>query len=225
MLSQLGRPEDGTDPTLTNNLEFFVRLKPPDAWPAGVRDARRRRSTASNRGLAEIPGLEVNFSQPIRDNVNENISGQFGQIAVKIYGDDLHAAAGSRRAHQGGDRRGAGRRRPRHRQEQRDPAAPGRARSRRARPLRARHGGLPARPAGGARRAAGRRVLGRRSAPRHRAALSGRGARRRREDPQAAGRRAGRRHRSDRDAGARLGRAAAAPRSAARTATATSASA
>jgi cobalt-zinc-cadmium resistance protein CzcA len=42
-----------------------------------------------SRNLAEIPGLEANFSQPIRDNVNENISGQFGQIAVKIYGEDL----------------------------------------------------------------------------------------------------------------------------------------
>ena len=39
MLSQLGRPEDGTDPTLTNNLEFFVKLKPPDQWPRG--DAAR----------------------------------------------------------------------------------------------------------------------------------------------------------------------------------------
>ena len=89
ILSQLGRPEDGTDPTLTNNLEFFVRLKPPEAWPAGVRslaDVVDRLSSA----VAEIPGLEVNFSQPIRDNVNENISGQFGQIAVKLYGDDLH---------------------------------------------------------------------------------------------------------------------------------------
>ena len=39
--------------------------------------------------LQEIPGIEYNFSQPIRDNVAENISGQHGQIAVKIYGDDL----------------------------------------------------------------------------------------------------------------------------------------
>ena len=89
VLSQLGRPEDGTDPTLTNNLEFFVRLKPPARWPSGVStldDSVRRIQT----GLAEIPGIEVNFSQPIRDNVNENISGQFGQIALKIYGDDLN---------------------------------------------------------------------------------------------------------------------------------------
>jgi cobalt-zinc-cadmium resistance protein CzcA len=42
-----------------------------------------------NKNLKDIPGIEYNFSQPIRDNVAENISGQFGQIAVKIYGDDL----------------------------------------------------------------------------------------------------------------------------------------
>jgi cobalt-zinc-cadmium resistance protein CzcA len=87
-MSQLGRPEDGTDPTLPNNLEFFVRLKPPSDWPPDapeIFDVMARLDTA----LAEIPGIEVNFSQPIRDNVNENISGQFGQIALKIYGDDL----------------------------------------------------------------------------------------------------------------------------------------
>jgi heavy metal efflux system protein len=88
VMSQLGRPEDGTDPTLPNNLEFFVRLKSPDYWP---REAPTLDGIVArlNEGLAEIPGLEVNFSQPIRDNVNENISGQFGQIALKIYGDDL----------------------------------------------------------------------------------------------------------------------------------------
>jgi len=88
VLSQLGRPEDGTDATLTNNLEFFVKLKDPARWPTGVRgisDVIRRMEPA----MATIPGIEVNFSQPIRDNVNENISGQFGQVAVKVYGDDL----------------------------------------------------------------------------------------------------------------------------------------
>ena len=49
------------------------------------------------KNLKEIPGLEYNFSQPIRDNVAENISGQFGQIALKIYGDDLDEAAKLRR--------------------------------------------------------------------------------------------------------------------------------
>ena len=88
VLSQLGRPEDGTDPTLANNLEFFVRLKPLEQWPAGMKALGDVVADLSSR-LKEVPGMEVNFSQPIRDNVNENISGQFGQIAVKIYGDDL----------------------------------------------------------------------------------------------------------------------------------------
>jgi cobalt-zinc-cadmium resistance protein CzcA len=88
MQSQLGRPEDGTDPTLANNLEFFVRLKPPEQWPEHVYDLGDVIMRLNN-ALLEIPGIEVNFSQPIRDNVNENISGQFGQIALKIYGDDL----------------------------------------------------------------------------------------------------------------------------------------
>ncbi|MBC8131628.1 MAG: efflux RND transporter permease subunit, partial [Deltaproteobacteria bacterium] len=90
VVSQLGRPEDGTDATLTNNLEFFVKLKNPQHWPTGVRtisDVIRRMEPV----MATIPGIEVNFSQPIRDNVNENISGQFGQVAVKVYGDDLTA--------------------------------------------------------------------------------------------------------------------------------------
>ena len=51
--------------------------------------------------LKAIPGIEYNFCQPIRDNVNENISGQQGQIAVKIYGDDLEQAAQARRAGRG----------------------------------------------------------------------------------------------------------------------------
>jgi cobalt-zinc-cadmium resistance protein CzcA len=88
--SQLGRPEDGTDSTLTNNLEFFLRLKPQEQWPKEFRYLSQ--VVANLRAIAaEVPGLEVNFSQPIRDNVNENISGQFGQIAVKLYGDDLVA--------------------------------------------------------------------------------------------------------------------------------------
>lgn len=86
--SQLGRPEDGTDATLTNNLEFFVRLKQPDQWRADHATLPLIIAEMSEN-LATVPGLECNFSQPIRDNVNENISGQFGQIALKIYGEDL----------------------------------------------------------------------------------------------------------------------------------------
>ena len=88
VLSQLGRPEDGTDATLTSNLEFFVKLKPASQWPKETKDIGDV-IRVLGASIDEVPGLEVNFSQPIRDNVNESISGQFGQIAVKLYGDDL----------------------------------------------------------------------------------------------------------------------------------------
>jgi len=88
VLTQLGRPEDGTDPSLPNNLEAFVKLKPPEQWRP---DKPTLNDLVSEMAfnVAEVPGLEANFSQPIRDNVAENISGQFGQIALKIYGEDL----------------------------------------------------------------------------------------------------------------------------------------
>jgi cobalt-zinc-cadmium resistance protein CzcA len=89
-LSQLGRPEDGTDAKLANNLEFFVKLRPPDQWPRQTPTLGSVLDVLQGR-IAEIPGIEVNFSQPIRDNVNESISGQQGQISVKLYGDDLTA--------------------------------------------------------------------------------------------------------------------------------------
>jgi heavy metal efflux system protein len=90
VVSQLGRPEDGTDPSLSSNLEFFVKLRPAAEWPKETPELGDVVKSL-HAAIAELPGVEVNFSQPIRDNVNENISGQFGQIAVKIYGDDLAA--------------------------------------------------------------------------------------------------------------------------------------
>ena len=94
-LSQIGRPEDGTDPKLPNNLEFFVKLKPAVQWPADT-PTLVALMTKMGDALTAIPGIDVNFSQPIRDNVNESISGQQGQIALKIYSTDmgeLHDAA------------------------------------------------------------------------------------------------------------------------------------
>src|SRR6185503_15504953 len=88
LLTQLGRPEDGTDPTLPSNLEVFVKLRPLADWRKEIKSLDDL-CAEMTKNLGEIPGLEYNFSQPIRDNVAENISGQFGQIAVKIYGDDL----------------------------------------------------------------------------------------------------------------------------------------
>jgi cobalt-zinc-cadmium resistance protein CzcA len=88
VLSQLGRPEDGTDTKLPNNLEVFIRLKPMAEW-------RKNKQTLDSlveemaKNLREVPGIDYNFSQPIRDNVEENISGQKGQVALKIYGEDI----------------------------------------------------------------------------------------------------------------------------------------
>ncbi len=88
-LSQLGRPEDGTDPNLPNNLEIFIKLKPMSQWRSTIRSLDDIAAELETN-LSEIPGVEFNISQPIRDNVNENISGQFGEIALKIYGDDMN---------------------------------------------------------------------------------------------------------------------------------------
>ncbi|HEY4176096.1 MAG TPA: efflux RND transporter permease subunit [Kofleriaceae bacterium] len=92
LLTQLGRPEDGTDPTLPSNLEVFVKLKPMDKWRPNIHTLDDI-VEVMDKNLKTIPGIEYNFSQPIRDNVAENISGQFGQVAVKIYGDDLQQLA------------------------------------------------------------------------------------------------------------------------------------
>ena len=87
-LTQLGRPEDGTDPKLPNNLELFMKLKPMSMWRPSIHSLDDLCSELETN-LSEIPGLEFNISQPIRDNVNENISGQQGEIAFKIFGEDM----------------------------------------------------------------------------------------------------------------------------------------
>lgn len=89
VLTQLGRPEDGTDPKLPNHLEAFIQLTPLESWRKGYQKLDALIGEMS-KNLGEIPGIEFNFSQPIRDNVADNISGQPGQIALKIYGDDVN---------------------------------------------------------------------------------------------------------------------------------------
>ncbi|HEY4245066.1 MAG TPA: CusA/CzcA family heavy metal efflux RND transporter [Kofleriaceae bacterium] len=88
VLTQLGRPEDGTDAKLFNNLEMFIKLKPMKEWRSNIHTLDDMVAIMTDN-LKTVPGIEYNFSQPIRDNVNENISGQQGQVAVKIYGDDV----------------------------------------------------------------------------------------------------------------------------------------
>src|SRR5262249_8881417 len=87
ILSQLGGPDDGTDWSTPNNLEYFVDLKPAEEWPRGV--TKEELVARMRERLDDIPGIEYNFSQPIKDNIEENISGMIGQIAIKLFGDDL----------------------------------------------------------------------------------------------------------------------------------------
>lgn len=86
VLTQLGRPEDGTDPKGFNNLEILVDLQPRSSWRFSSKDDLVHEM---RRALAGYPGLLLNFSQVIQDNVEEAISGVKGEIAVKIFGDDL----------------------------------------------------------------------------------------------------------------------------------------
>ncbi|MDB6090053.1 MAG: CusA/CzcA family heavy metal efflux transporter, partial [Gammaproteobacteria bacterium] len=88
VISQHGRPDDGTDATGFFNAEFFVPLKSFDTWPKGVdKDTLTGQLTAS---LEErYPGVEFNFSQYIQDNVEEAASGVKGENSVKLFGNDL----------------------------------------------------------------------------------------------------------------------------------------
>jgi cobalt-zinc-cadmium resistance protein CzcA len=87
--SQVGRPDDGTDTTGFFNTEYFVDLKPKEQWRPVFRENKEELIGAMNRELEKMPGVIWNFSQPIADNMEEAVSGVKGQLATKIYGDDL----------------------------------------------------------------------------------------------------------------------------------------
>ena len=88
VVSQNGRPDDGTDATGFFNAEFFVPLKPFDQWPAGV-DKEKLTDEMSKALEDRFPGVEFNFSQNIEDNVEEAASGVKGENSVKLFGNDL----------------------------------------------------------------------------------------------------------------------------------------
>ncbi len=87
ILSQQGRSEDGTDNEGVNMSETFVHLKPRDQWREGW--SKERLVDTMREELLDIPGVRFNFSQPIRDNVEEAVSGVRGKVVLKIYGSDL----------------------------------------------------------------------------------------------------------------------------------------
>jgi heavy metal efflux system protein len=88
IVSQHGRPDDGTDATGFFNAEFFVPLRPFDSWPAGM-DKEKLTEQMTAALTQKFPGVEFNFSQYIEDNVEEAASGVKGENSVKVYGNDL----------------------------------------------------------------------------------------------------------------------------------------
>ena len=90
VVSQHGRPDDGTDATGFFNAEFFAPLKPASAWATGMNKERLTTEMLA-RLQAEFLGVEFNFSQYLQDNVSEAVSGVKGENSIKLFGNDLQA--------------------------------------------------------------------------------------------------------------------------------------
>ncbi len=88
VVSQLGRPDDGTDVTTFNNIEFMVSLKNLSEWPSGF--TKEKLVGQMDSQLEKFPGIDFNFSQNIQDNVEEAMSGVKGENSLKIFGDDIN---------------------------------------------------------------------------------------------------------------------------------------
>src|SRR5580658_9337422 len=88
VVSQHGRPDDGTDATGFFNAEFFVPLKPFESWPSHTTKEQLTQDMSDSLA-GQFPGVEFNFSQYIQDNVEEAASGVKGENSVKVYGNDL----------------------------------------------------------------------------------------------------------------------------------------
>ncbi len=89
VVSQTGRPDDGTDTGGFGNTEYFVDLKPHDQWRPVFHRDKQKLIDAMAIAVQKYPGAVWNFSQPIEDNVGETMTGTKGALALKIFGDDL----------------------------------------------------------------------------------------------------------------------------------------
>ena len=92
IVSQTGRPDDGTDVAGFYNNEFDLMLYPQDDWKPHI--SKDELVDRMNKKLSVIPGADLNFSQPIMDNIEEAVSGVKGSICVKIFGDSLNYMEG-----------------------------------------------------------------------------------------------------------------------------------
>ena len=89
VVSQTGRPDDGTDTAGFFNTEYFVDLKRKEKWRPFFHQDKESLIAAIDKQLSQFPGVIWNYSQPISDNMEEAVSGVKGELAVKLYGDDL----------------------------------------------------------------------------------------------------------------------------------------
>lgn len=94
VVSQVGRPDDGTDPSLFSNTEYFVDLKPKEQWRSIFHKDKEELILSMSSEVNKIPGALWNFSQPIADNMEEAVSGVKGELAIKIFGTDLKELEG-----------------------------------------------------------------------------------------------------------------------------------
>ena len=89
VVSQTGRPDDGTDTAGFFNSEYFVDLKRKEEWRPVFQQNKEALIAAIDKELEKFPGVIWNYSQPISDNMEEAVSGGKGELAVKLYGDNL----------------------------------------------------------------------------------------------------------------------------------------
>ena len=88
-VSQVGRPDDGTDVTTFNNVEVFTDLKPQGQWPANLHGSKDKLIEEMQSKLVKYPGVVLGFSQNIQDNVEEAMSGVKGENSIKLFGNNF----------------------------------------------------------------------------------------------------------------------------------------
>jgi cobalt-zinc-cadmium resistance protein CzcA len=89
IVSQMGRPDDGTDVSTFNNIEFLADLKPTSQWRPQFHDSKEKLIAAISTSFQQYPGVDFNFSQNIQDNVEEAMSGVKGENSLKLFGNDF----------------------------------------------------------------------------------------------------------------------------------------
>lgn len=89
VISQMGRPDDGTDVSTFNNIEFLADLKPSSQWRPQFHGDKERLIAAVEQSFRQFPGVDFNFSQNIQDNVEEAMSGVKGENSLKLFGNDF----------------------------------------------------------------------------------------------------------------------------------------